>query len=162
MHALRCPCCTSTHPCAPPPSTPRRVDCVIHFAGRKYVNESVDDPLRYYDHNVLGTVNLLKTMAAHGCKHIVFSSSCTVYGNPQVRRRPTEGRWRGGAGLSPARRGAGALPSVQQALQSCKTRPTPCTAPESVPAHPPTHHPLALPLPCRSMCRLTRRTRSRR
>lgn len=38
-----------------------RYDCVIHFAGRKYVNESVDNPLRYYDHNVLGTVQLVKT-----------------------------------------------------------------------------------------------------
>ena len=111
---------------------------MIHFAGRKYVNESVEAPLRYYDHNVLGTVNLLETMRKHGCKNvrmplpppstisllsstarlrtggdapaplqernppdtalalcpcpypppplltqIVFSSSCTVYGNPQ-------------------------------------------------------------------------------
>jgi UDP-glucose 4-epimerase len=48
------------------------------------VNESVENPLRYYDHNVLGTVNLCKTMKKHGCKSMVFSSSCTVYGNPQV------------------------------------------------------------------------------
>jgi UDP-glucose 4-epimerase len=58
---------------------------VIHFAGRKYVNESVEDPLRYYDHNVLGTINLCKAMNKYGCKNMVFSSSCTVYGNPQVR-----------------------------------------------------------------------------
>ncbi|KAL4424969.1 hypothetical protein ABPG77_002854 [Micractinium sp. CCAP 211/92] len=60
-----------------------KFDCVIHFAGRKYVNESVENPLRYYDHNVLGTVNLCKTMNNYGCKNMVFSSSCTVYGNPQ-------------------------------------------------------------------------------
>lgn len=57
---------------------------MIHFAGRKYVNESVENPLRYYDHNVLGTINLCKAMNKYGCKNIVFSSSCTVYGNPQV------------------------------------------------------------------------------
>ena len=60
-----------------------KFDAVVHFAGRKYVNESVEDPLRYYDHNVAGTVALAKAMAAGGCKAIVFSSSCTVYGNPQ-------------------------------------------------------------------------------
>ncbi|KDD76925.1 NAD dependent epimerase/dehydratase [Helicosporidium sp. ATCC 50920] len=59
-----------------------KFDCVIHFAGRKYVNESVEAPLRYYRHNVMGTVLLLEAMAAHGPKSLVFSSSCTVYGNP--------------------------------------------------------------------------------
>ena len=142
---------------------PTRFDCVIHFAGRKYVNESVENPLRYYDHNVKvgglcrgrvarlqpvvvagrllnqraplepvaagnggsiagwvcrsgahtsrtptrllccsaaappqpttlpansrrlqGTINLCLTMNKYGCKNMVFSSSCTVYGNPQV------------------------------------------------------------------------------
>ena len=56
---------------------------MIHFAGRKYVNESVDQPIIYYDHNVAGTVELCKAMSKHGCKTMVFSSSCTVYGNPQ-------------------------------------------------------------------------------
>lgn len=60
----------------------QKYDAVIHFAGRKYVNESVDNPLRYYDHNVAGTVELCKAMAKNGCKTLVFSSSCTVYGNP--------------------------------------------------------------------------------
>jgi len=60
-----------------------KFDSVIHFAGRKYVNESVENPLTYYDHNVLGTINLCKVMKDHGCKNMVFSSSCTVYGNPQ-------------------------------------------------------------------------------
>ena len=75
----------------PTPRAPR-FKCVIHFAGRKYVNESVDNPLRYYDHNVLGTVNLCKTMKKHGCKSMVFSSSCTVYGNPQVCAAGARGR----------------------------------------------------------------------
>lgn len=56
---------------------------MVHFAARKYVNESVEDPLRYYDHNVCGTVNLARAMQKHGVKKLVFSSSCTVYGNPQ-------------------------------------------------------------------------------
>lgn len=58
-------------------------EAVIHFAGRKYVNESVENPIAYYDHNVLGAINLFKVMKKHNCKNIVFSSSCTVYGNPQ-------------------------------------------------------------------------------
>jgi UDP-glucose 4-epimerase len=56
------------------------VDAVIHFAGLKAVGESVDQPLRYYDNNLIGTLRLLEVMAAHGVHHIVFSSSATVYG----------------------------------------------------------------------------------
>jgi UDP-glucose 4-epimerase len=55
---------------------------VIHFAGLKSVGESVSDPISYYDHNVLATVNLLMAMKCHGVKQIVFSSSATVYGVP--------------------------------------------------------------------------------
>lgn len=60
-----------------------KFDAVVHFAGRKYVNESVEVPLHYYDHNVLGLINLADVMARHGCKRMVFSSSCTVYGQPK-------------------------------------------------------------------------------
>ncbi len=56
---------------------------VIHFAGLKAVGESVQQPLRYYDNNVVGTLRLLEAMAACGVKTLVFSSSATVYGNPQ-------------------------------------------------------------------------------
>jgi len=59
-------------------------EAVIHFAGLKAVGESVSAPLAYYDNNVVGTVNLLETMAAHGCKQLVFSSSATVYGDPDT------------------------------------------------------------------------------
>jgi UDP-glucose 4-epimerase len=58
------------------------VEAVVHFAGLKAVGESVAQPLRYYHNNVTGTLVLLKVMAAHGVKDIVFSSSCTVYGDP--------------------------------------------------------------------------------
>ena len=60
------------------------VHSVIHFAGLKAVGESVEQPLRYYDNNVAGTVALCKVMAEHGVRNIVFSSSATVYGDPHA------------------------------------------------------------------------------
>ena len=59
------------------------IDAVIHFAGLKAVGESVAMPLRYYHNNVTGTLVLCDVMGEHGVKNIVFSSSATVYGNPQ-------------------------------------------------------------------------------
>jgi len=59
------------------------VDAVIHFAAFKAVGESVTKPLEYYKNNVAGTINLLEIMRAHGCKNLVYSSSCTVYGEPK-------------------------------------------------------------------------------
>lgn len=56
---------------------------VIHFAGLKAVGESVEKPLSYYDNNVIGTVRLLEAMGDCGVKTLVFSSSATVYGDPQ-------------------------------------------------------------------------------
>ncbi len=53
---------------------------VIHFAGLKSVNESIRDPLNYWDSNLIGTINLLKVMQENKCKTIVFSSSATIYG----------------------------------------------------------------------------------
>ena len=58
-------------------------DAVIHFAGLKSVGESVAEPLRYYDVNVRGSVSLLEAMDRAGCTNIVFSSSATVYGDPE-------------------------------------------------------------------------------
>lgn len=55
---------------------------VVHFAGLKAVGESVEQPLRYYENNVGGTINLLECMQEYGVHQIVFSSSATVYGNP--------------------------------------------------------------------------------
>ncbi|PIE00811.1 MAG: UDP-glucose 4-epimerase GalE [Thiothrix nivea] len=57
---------------------------VIHFAGLKAVGESVEKPLWYYDNNVAGTVSLLQAMQRHRVNRIVFSSSATVYGDPQT------------------------------------------------------------------------------
>ena len=58
-------------------------DAVIHFAGLKAVGESVENPLAYFDVNVSGSRVLLEVMQSHCCTKIVFSSSATVYGEPQ-------------------------------------------------------------------------------
>jgi UDP-glucose 4-epimerase len=60
-----------------------RADAVIHFAGLKAVGESSEKPLLYYDNNVVGSARLLEAMDATGCRRIIFSSSATVYGEPQ-------------------------------------------------------------------------------
>lgn len=66
-------------------TTLREYDCqsVIHFAGLKAVGESVEKPLDYYDNNVIGTHRLLRAMQSSGVRTLVFSSSATVYGDPQ-------------------------------------------------------------------------------
>ena len=58
------------------------IDAVIHFAGLKAVGESVQQPLRYGDVNVVGTQRLLSAMDKHHCRAMVFSSSTTLYGYP--------------------------------------------------------------------------------
>ena len=58
------------------------IDAVIHMAGLIVVPESVADPVKYYDNNVLGAVNLLECMRDVGCRKIIFSSSACVYGTP--------------------------------------------------------------------------------
>lgn len=58
-------------------------DGVIHFAGLKAVGESVEKPLSYYDNNLGSTFVLLDAMQAHGVKKLIFSSSATVYGEPE-------------------------------------------------------------------------------
>ena len=62
-----------------------RFDCVLHFAGLKAVGESVQQPLRYYNNNLGTTIHLCQTMAAHGVKTILFSSSATVYSPDNAR-----------------------------------------------------------------------------
>jgi UDP-glucose 4-epimerase len=61
-----------------------RIDAVIHFAGLKAVGESVEQPLMYYENNVGGTVTLLQALGDAGVKTFVFSSSATVYGDPET------------------------------------------------------------------------------
>ena len=58
------------------------IDEVIHFAAYKAVGESMEQPLRYYNNNVAGTINLVRALLANGVERLVFSSSAAVYGNP--------------------------------------------------------------------------------
>ncbi len=59
-------------------------DAIIHFAGKKAVGESVEQPLLYYHNNISGTLILCEVMSAFGVKNIIFSSSATVYGDPET------------------------------------------------------------------------------
>ena len=60
------------------------IEAIIHFAASKAVGESVEKPLLYYRNNLVSLINLLQLMPIHKVKNIVFSSSCTVYGQPDV------------------------------------------------------------------------------
>ncbi|MEW2195350.1 UDP-glucose 4-epimerase GalE [Streptomyces microflavus] len=68
------------------------IEAVIHFAAKKAVGESVGMPVEYYDNNVGGTTALVSAMREHGVRRLVFSSSCSVYGNavkvPLTERDP--------------------------------------------------------------------------
>lgn len=59
-----------------------QIDAVFHFAAYAYVGESVTDPEKYYINNVSNTLNLLHVMRRHGCRRIIFSSTCATYGEP--------------------------------------------------------------------------------
>lgn len=61
---------------------------VIHFAASKAVGESVEKPLMYYKNNILSLVNLLELLPQYNVKGIIFSSSCTVYGEPDPENLP--------------------------------------------------------------------------
>lgn len=65
-------------------------ETVIHFAGLKAVGESVEQPLRYYENNVGGTLNLLECMQEYGVNQIIFSSSATVYGEQDAEKLSEE------------------------------------------------------------------------
>ncbi|HDL7929326.1 TPA: UDP-glucose 4-epimerase GalE [Yersinia enterocolitica] len=59
------------------------IDSVIHFAGLKSVSESIEDPIRYYQNNISGSLTLLEVMLSAGVNKLIFSSSATVYGDPE-------------------------------------------------------------------------------
>ena len=61
---------------------------IIHFAASKAVGESVQKPLMYYRNNVVSLINLLELMPKYNVKGIIFSSSCTVYGQPKPENLP--------------------------------------------------------------------------
>ena len=60
-----------------------KISSVVHFAALKYIEDSVKNPLEYYDVNVLGTISLLKAMQKNNVKKFLFSSSATIYGEPK-------------------------------------------------------------------------------
>lgn len=60
-----------------------KIDALVHFAAFAYVGESVVNPEKYYQNNVVGTINLLNAMLENNVKDIVFSSTCATYGEPQ-------------------------------------------------------------------------------
>lgn len=60
-----------------------KIEAVLNFAGFKAVGESVEKPIKYYTNNISGALVLLDVMKKYGCKKFVFSSSATVYGNPE-------------------------------------------------------------------------------
>lgn len=66
------------------PHLQHKIDCVAHFAALKAVGESCRLPLQYYQNNITGTSILLEVMAASGVFKLVYSSSATVYGEPQT------------------------------------------------------------------------------
>ncbi len=61
----------------------KKIDAVIHFAASKAVGESVNIPLKYYKNNLLSLINLMEQMKSRSISNLVFSSSCTVYGQPE-------------------------------------------------------------------------------
>jgi len=63
-------------------------DVVVHFAGLKAVGESQSNPIKYWDNNVVSSINLLKAMAENSIKKLIFSSSATVYGNSKLQPIP--------------------------------------------------------------------------
>lgn len=70
----------------------QRFDAVVHFAALKAVGESCEQPLAYFDNNISGTITLLQAMRACGVRHLVFSSSATVYGDPELVPIPETAR----------------------------------------------------------------------
>uniref|UniRef100_A0A4P6DAL3 UDP-N-acetylglucosamine 4-epimerase n=1 Tax=Rhodnius prolixus TaxID=13249 RepID=A0A4P6DAL3_RHOPR len=65
------------------PFKEHKINCVLHFAALKSINESCCKPLEYYRNNITGTMNLLEVMEKYNCTIMIYSSSATVYGDPQ-------------------------------------------------------------------------------
>ena len=62
----------------------RRIDAVVHFAAYAYVGESVTDPAKYYQNNLVNTLNLMECLRRHRVARFVFSSTCATYGTPHT------------------------------------------------------------------------------
>ncbi len=66
-----------------------KISAVVHLAGFKAVGESIKEPIKYYDNNIISTLNLVKIMKKYGCQCLVFSSSATVYGDKKPPYKET-------------------------------------------------------------------------
>jgi UDP-glucose 4-epimerase len=66
-----------------------KINAVIHLAGYKSVGESINQPIKYYDNNLISTINLVQIMKKYDCKRLIFSSSATVYGDKKAPYRET-------------------------------------------------------------------------
>lgn len=95
--------------------TENSIDAVIHFAGFKAVGESVRKPIEYYHNNMTATFILVEAMRDHGCKNLIFSSSCTVYGAPESV--PVNETCKAGACTNPYGRTKAMLENVLTDLQ---------------------------------------------
>jgi UDP-glucose 4-epimerase len=70
--------------------TREKIYAVMHFSAYAYVGESVEDPIKYYNNNVVSTINLLNCMVKNNVKNIIFSSTCATYGEPMTIPIPEE------------------------------------------------------------------------
>jgi UDP-glucose 4-epimerase/UDP-arabinose 4-epimerase len=84
--------------------TIRRFGCdsVMHFAARPLVGESVIDPAKYYAGNVVGTLGLMAGIREAGCRQLVFSSTCAVFGQPEAGPITEATRWRRSTAMASA------------------------------------------------------------
>ncbi|EMG7904517.1 UDP-glucose 4-epimerase, partial [Enterobacter hormaechei] len=64
--------------------TEQNINSIIHFAGLKSVSESIQKPLEYYENNIVATISLVDEAIRHGVNNFIFSSSATVYGDPET------------------------------------------------------------------------------
>lgn len=96
------------------------IKCVIHFAAFKAVGESVEKPLLYYRNNLLSLINILELLKRKSEASLIFSSSCTVYGNPHPNNLPIDET----APLQPASSPYGATKQMsEEILKDCVTAP---------------------------------------
>lgn len=97
-----------------------KIDKVVHFAGLKAVGESVCDPIRYYENNVLGSLTLFRAMSKANVFDIVFSSSATVYGEP--KKMPVSESSSSGEGSNPYGRSKSVVESILKDMAASDSR----------------------------------------
>ena len=94
------------------------IKSVIHFAGLKSVSESVKNPIKYYNNNLISLLNILKSMKENNVSKIVFSSSCTVYGQPDILPVSEDAPFKISTDCNELKSTYSALPIVYELLKS--------------------------------------------